>query len=165
MPLDDSFVADAIIIHDDKLMHSAAAPSKRSAKSIPAKQLKAQQTARYTSEIRDELFASGRSDASQSEDGLRLRQVGDAVNPNQDMDAMIKHHHDLQEKLTEEFLMLTRSLKDNVTVSGHVIQEDNKVMPTIYRNNKNITLSLFRFLELKKSSKATTFGKLCPTNF
>lgn len=101
-------------------MHSSASPSKKPAKSIPAKQLKAQQTARYTSEIRDELFAY-------SDDGLRLRQVGDAANPNLGMDAMIKHHHDLQEKLTDEFLMLTRSLKDNVTVAGHVIREDNKV--------------------------------------
>lgn len=44
-----------------------------------------------------------------------------------DLDAVLQHHTRLQEKQAEEFLQLTRSLKENISVAGHIVREDNKV--------------------------------------
>jgi hypothetical protein len=44
-----------------------------------------------------------------------------------DIDAVLKHHHDMQEQLAEQFLNLAKNLKENATAAGSVIKEDKQV--------------------------------------
>lgn len=44
-----------------------------------------------------------------------------------ELDAMLQHHQDMQEKLAEEMLSLARSLKNNTLAAQNVIKQDNQV--------------------------------------
>lgn len=45
-----------------------------------------------------------------------------------ELDAVLQHHQDMQEKLAEEMLGLARSLKNNTLAAQNVIKQDNQVM-------------------------------------
>ena len=45
-----------------------------------------------------------------------------------DVDTVIKHQQEIQEKLAEEMLALARSMKEQATVAHSIVKEDNKVM-------------------------------------
>jgi hypothetical protein len=55
-----------------------------------------------------------------------LRSTTSTVSPT-NSDDLIARQHNQQEQLSEQFLAITRALKNNVTVAGHVIREDNQV--------------------------------------
>lgn len=44
-----------------------------------------------------------------------------------ELDAVLQHHQDMQEKLAEEMLSLARSLKNNTLAAQNVIKQDNQV--------------------------------------
>ncbi|XP_060073200.1 vesicle transport protein USE1-like [Ylistrum balloti] len=44
----------------------------------------------------------------------------------EDIDSLIQHHHQMQERLADEMLMLTRNLKESVKDSGRIVREDTK---------------------------------------
>ena len=124
---------------------SGVGPSRSSpaADSISLRAIKSQARAQYTNDMRRELLG-GRSHLiwvladslvlGGSSGGLRLRSAGDALSTeNPDIDAVLKHHHGVQEQLAEEFLHLTRNLKENVTVAGHVVRDDTKVQPPLHQ--------------------------------
>lgn len=46
-----------------------------------------------------------------------------------ELDAVLQHHHSIQEKLAEEMLHLARNLKNNTLVAQNVIKQDNQVWP------------------------------------
>lgn len=58
-----------------------------------------------------------------SDSELRHRKLADS----EDAETIIGHQRGMHEKLTEEMLNLTRSLKESVRDSGRIVQEDNKV--------------------------------------
>ncbi|NXU47614.1 USE1 protein, partial [Turnix velox] len=45
-----------------------------------------------------------------------------------ELDAMLQHHQDMQEKLAEEMLSLARSLKNNTLAAQNVIKQDNQTL-------------------------------------
>ncbi|NWX17085.1 USE1 protein, partial [Aegotheles bennettii] len=45
-----------------------------------------------------------------------------------ELDAVLKHHQDMQEKLAEEMLSLARSLKNNTLAAQNVIKQDNQTL-------------------------------------
>ena len=45
-----------------------------------------------------------------------------------ELDAVLQHHQDMQEKLAEEMLSLARSLKNNTLAAQNVIKQDNQVV-------------------------------------
>lgn len=45
----------------------------------------------------------------------------------ENIDAILEKQNERQQQLAEEFLRMTRAMKDNVTAAGHVIRDDNKV--------------------------------------
>jgi hypothetical protein len=49
-----------------------------------------------------------------------------------DTDALVARQHEQQEQLAQQFLTMTRNLKENVTVAGHVIRSDNQVCVCYY---------------------------------
>lgn len=67
------------------------------------------------------IFLCRMDDFSDSE--LRHRKQADG----EDAETIIRHQRGMHEKLTEEMLNLTRSLKQSVRDSGRIVQEDNKV--------------------------------------
>lgn len=82
-----------------------------------------QNQARYEQEERDELL--GRKTVGNDKDSeLRHRKVADT----DDAETLIQHQRGKHEKLTEQMLHLTRSLKENVRDSGKIVQKDNKTL-------------------------------------
>ena len=63
---------------------------------------------------------------------LRLRKpttASDATSggTGDDIDTVLKHHHDIQEKLVEGMLHLVTDLKENAKVIGKIAQDDTAV--------------------------------------
>ncbi|MEQ2164202.1 SNAP receptor use1 [Goodea atripinnis] len=44
-----------------------------------------------------------------------------------ELDAVLQHHHNLQEKLAEDMLNLARNLKNNTLAAQNIIKQDNQV--------------------------------------
>lgn len=44
-----------------------------------------------------------------------------------ELDAVLQHHHSLQEKLAEDMLNLARNLKNNTLAAQNIIKQDNQV--------------------------------------
>jgi len=59
------------------------------------------------------------------DDGLRQRKRTQSTE--EDIDTVLKHHNEVQEKLAEEMVHLARNLKENARAAGRVVQEDTKV--------------------------------------
>nr|XP_022305409.1 vesicle transport protein USE1-like [Crassostrea virginica] len=81
----------------------------------------AREQARSQQDERDKLLGP-----KQPESQLRHRKVGEG----EDAETIIKHQRGMHEKLTEQMLNLTRSLKESVRDSGRIVQEDNKTLET-----------------------------------
>uniref|UniRef100_K1Q332 Vesicle transport protein USE1 n=1 Tax=Magallana gigas TaxID=29159 RepID=K1Q332_MAGGI len=80
-----------------------------------------QEQARSYQNERYELLGPKNSDSE-----LRHRKQADG----EDAETIIRHQRGMHEKLTEEMLNLTRSLKQSVRDSGRIVQEDNKTLDT-----------------------------------
>uniref|UniRef100_A0A3B5Q260 Vesicle transport protein USE1 n=2 Tax=Xiphophorus TaxID=8082 RepID=A0A3B5Q260_XIPMA len=80
-----------------------------------------QSKARFTGEMRDELLADG---------DLRNRRVLplDERQSAAELDAVMQHHHNLQEKLAEDMLNLARNLKNNTLAAQNIIKQDNQTL-------------------------------------
>lgn len=48
-----------------------------------------------------------------------------------ELDAVLQHHHSLQEKLAEDMLNLARNLKNNTLAAQNIIKQDNQVLHSI----------------------------------
>lgn len=81
------------------------------------KEISQLQDARYTNSLRRELF-----DGNDDQNGLRRR-----VNVGDDMNKAVKHYADIQEKLAEDMLSLTRNLKEQTETASKIIRKDTEV--------------------------------------
>ena len=45
----------------------------------------------------------------------------------EDVDTVIRHHAEMQERIAEEMLHLARNLKENAKASGQIVRDDNQV--------------------------------------
>uniref|UniRef100_A0A7D9NKK8 Vesicle transport protein USE1 n=1 Tax=Xenopus tropicalis TaxID=8364 RepID=A0A7D9NKK8_XENTR len=88
-----------------------------------------QTQARYTGEMRNELGS-----------------VSDDKQSAAELDAVLQHHHNLQEKLAEEMLRLTQNLKNNTLAAQNVIKQDNQTL------SHSIKLADQNFEKLKTES-------------
>lgn len=73
--------------------------------------------ARYTNSLRRDLLGG-----SDEQSGLRRR-----ANAGDDMNKAVKHYADLQEKLAEDMLMLTRNLREQTETASKIIKKDTEV--------------------------------------
>uniref|UniRef100_A0A4W5Q8T9 Vesicle transport protein USE1 n=1 Tax=Hucho hucho TaxID=62062 RepID=A0A4W5Q8T9_9TELE len=98
---------------------------------MPASKTVHMQTkARCTGEMRNELLGTGLSNKGNLETDLRNRR-GLALDERQsaaELDAVLQHHHNLQEKLAEDMLNLARNLKNNTLVAQNIIKQDNQTL-------------------------------------
>nr|XP_049585185.1 vesicle transport protein USE1 [Syngnathus scovelli] len=86
-----------------------------------------QTKARCTGEMRDELLGTG---LSLKETDLRNRR-GVPLDEQQsaaELDAILQHQHNLQEKIAEDMLNLARNLKNNTLAAQSIIKQDNQTL-------------------------------------
>ncbi|XP_032567833.1 vesicle transport protein USE1 [Chiroxiphia lanceolata] len=91
-----------------------------------------QTKARCTGQMRSELLGTDPLAINDSEElnirsgskGLQSDEKQSAV----ELDAVLQHHQDMQEKLAEEMLSLARSLKNNTLAAQNVIKQDNQTL-------------------------------------
>ncbi|KAM9795944.1 vesicle transport protein USE1 isoform X1 [Syngnathus typhle] len=86
-----------------------------------------QTKARCTGEMRDELLGTG---LSNKETDLRNRK-GVPLDEQQsaaELDAILQHQHNLQEKIAEDMLNLARNLKNNTLAAQSIIKQDNQTL-------------------------------------
>ncbi|NXF25818.1 USE1 protein, partial [Rhodinocichla rosea] len=90
-----------------------------------------QTKARCTGQMRSELLGTVRSVLlhrlsclCSAASGLTSDEKQSAV----ELDAVLQHHQDMQEKLAEEMLSLARSLKNNTLAAQNVIKQDNQTL-------------------------------------
>ncbi|XP_006803347.1 vesicle transport protein USE1 isoform X1 [Neolamprologus brichardi] len=91
------------------------------------KKVHTQTKARCTGEMRDELLGT----ASSGKDAdLRNRRCFplDERQSAAELDAVLQHHHNLQEKLAEDMLNLARNLKNNTLAAQNIIKQDNQTL-------------------------------------
>ncbi|KAG5850762.1 vesicle transport protein USE1 [Anguilla rostrata] len=104
---------------------------------MPASKTVHMQTkARCTGEMRNELMGNGSSSTDGKETDLRQRR-GLPVDEKQsaaELDAVLQHHHNLQEKLAEDMLSLARNLKNNTLAAQSIIKQDNQTLKQSMRH-------------------------------
>ncbi|XP_074019866.1 vesicle transport protein USE1 isoform X2 [Numenius arquata] len=88
-----------------------------------------QTKARCTGKMRSELlgtvcFGDSEELNVRKRKGLAPDEKQSAV----ELDAVLQHHQDMQEKLAEEMLSLARSLKNNTLAAQNVIKQDNQTL-------------------------------------
>lgn len=79
--------------------------------------------ARYQKQMREELLNKD------SESSVRQRKTSgmdtdEAVNDDREVDDLIRHHAEMQERIAEEMVHLARNLRENVSASGRIVRED-----------------------------------------
>uniref|UniRef100_A0A8C9Z4H7 Vesicle transport protein USE1 n=1 Tax=Sander lucioperca TaxID=283035 RepID=A0A8C9Z4H7_SANLU len=82
-----------------------------------------QTKARCTGEMRDELLGMSETDL-RNRRGLPLDERQSAA----ELEAVLQHHHNLQEKLAEDMLHLARNLKNNTLAAQNIIKQDNQTL-------------------------------------
>ncbi|KAM6236093.1 vesicle transport protein USE1 [Porphyrio hochstetteri] len=90
-----------------------------------------QTKARCTGKMRSELLGTDPLAIDDSEElSVRKRKglVSDEKQSAVELDAVLQHHQDMQEKLAEEMLSLARSLKNNTLAAQNVIKQDNQTL-------------------------------------
>ncbi|XP_063311514.1 vesicle transport protein USE1 [Pelobates fuscus] len=90
-----------------------------------------QTQARCTGEMRDELLGKTSLSPNDSGDFYPRKRKGSTSDDKQsaaELDAVLKHHHNMQEKLAEEMLRLTQNLKNNTLAAQSVIKQDNQTL-------------------------------------
>ncbi|NXX65752.1 USE1 protein, partial [Spizella passerina] len=85
-----------------------------------------QTKARCTGQMRSELLGTVRSLLLYRLSCLCL--TSDEKQSAVELDAVLQHHQDMQEKLAEEMLSLARSLKNNTLAAQNVIKQDNQTL-------------------------------------
>lgn len=81
--------------------------------------------------MRSELLGTDPLAISDSEEPNIRKRKGLAPDEKQsavELDAVLQHHQDMQEKLAEEMLSLARSLKNNTLAAQNVIKQDNQTL-------------------------------------
>ncbi|NXQ02034.1 USE1 protein, partial [Vidua macroura] len=93
-----------------------------------------QTKARCTGQMRSELLGTVRSALlllhrfKPCDPGCFEGLTSDEKQSAVELDAVLQHHQDMQEKLAEEMLSLARSLKNNTLAAQNVIKQDNQTL-------------------------------------
>jgi len=76
--------------------------------------------ANYAREVRRNLFNETDGTSKPKDEG-------------KDFETLTKYHHDMQEKVAKELLNLTKNLKQNTTLAGHIIKKDVETLESTKR--------------------------------
>lgn len=100
------------------------------------------QNEHYHSQMRKELLDT----QNDLQAGLRKR-GGNSINSSDNMGQAMKYYGDMQEKIAEDMLSLTRSLKEQTEIANKIIRRDTEVS----RNNYESVCEFLRQLDNKIS--------------
>lgn len=96
------------------------------------KEINQLQDAKYTNSLRRDLLGVSANDPN----GLRKRLTAGSSSGGDDMNQAMKHHANMQEKIAEDMLALTRNLKDQTETANKIIRRDTDVS-TNWCSNSN----------------------------
>ncbi|XP_035732548.1 vesicle transport protein USE1-like [Vespa mandarinia] len=85
-----------------------------------ATQIHQKTTARYNQELRAELF---HTEKGSLEDGIRHRFPSASIQ-DEDLDALVKYNRNIQEKIAENMLSMTSSMKEHALAASAIIKRD-----------------------------------------
>uniref|UniRef100_A0A8C5Q608 Vesicle transport protein USE1 n=1 Tax=Leptobrachium leishanense TaxID=445787 RepID=A0A8C5Q608_9ANUR len=105
-----------------------------------------QTQARCTGEMRDELLGKVSWYSADFYPRKRKGSTSDDKQSAAELDAVLQHHNNLQEKLAEEMLRLTQNLKNNTLAAQSVIKQDNQTL------NQSLKFADQNFEKLKTES-------------
>lgn len=83
------------------------------------------QESKYANAVRRDLLGISATDPANS---LRQRVKTTTNSGNEDMGQAIKHHANMQEKIAEDMLALTRNLKEQTEIANRIIRKDTEVL-------------------------------------
>ncbi|KAL0869881.1 hypothetical protein ABMA27_006083 [Loxostege sticticalis] len=112
-----------------------------------AQEIHQKTVAKYGVELRSELFG-----LEDPDDALRKRNIIKAPNftsnssSQEDIDSLLKYHQNMQEKVAENMVMLTRSLKEQSQIASTIIKADTEAL------KKSSELTDRNVMSLKKES-------------
>ncbi|KAJ8673447.1 hypothetical protein QAD02_004709 [Eretmocerus hayati] len=112
-----------------------------------ATQIHQKTTAKYGQEIRNELFQTN----SSSGNGLRQRLLNSNVQ-DQDLDALLKYNRNMQEKIAENMILMTKSMKEHALTASAIIKND---VSTLERSDKLSDNNSNMILFMKVAKKRT----------
>ncbi|KAJ0174144.1 hypothetical protein K1T71_010290 [Dendrolimus kikuchii] len=125
------------------LSHGAATTSTDAA----AQEIHQKTVVKYGVELRSELFG-----LEDSDDALRKRNIIKARNftsnssSQEDIDSILKYHQNMQEKVAENMVLLTKSLKEQSQIASTIIRGDTEAL------KKSSDLTDRNLMSLKKES-------------
>lgn len=95
-----------------------------------------QTQAKYANEIREELLGAHESRLPGLGQAVR-RRFGQAANRDElisdDAEAVLRHHHQMQEKVAQEMVSLAQNLKQNCLLANDIIRRDVEVSIRVWR--------------------------------
>lgn len=109
---------------------------------ISLKSVKMFHSARKVKDLRRELLGDDNEESKNVESsGLRFRKpIESSEKDNTNIDAVLKHHYEVQEDLADQFLTMTMHLKHNVTAAGQVVKEDRRIIERVHTTaEKNLS--------------------------
>ena len=74
---------------------------------------------------------------------MSSRLGGDQGSKQEDVDAVLQHHQNMQEKIADEMVKMAQSLKHTSMVASNIIKEDNKVCFITYIHSEWSSSSYF----------------------
>ncbi|CAL8348772.1 vesicle transport protein USE1 [Gadus morhua] len=114
----------------NQLLAPGRTPTIANERTPASKTVHMQTKARCTEEMRNELLGTDASGTGNANQDLRNRR-GVPLDERQtatELDAVLQHHHLLQEKLAEDMLHLARNLKNNTMAAQNIIKQDNQTL-------------------------------------
>lgn len=108
-------------VEPPKLASKLKSKSKTDSNDI-LKEVNQLQDAKYTSSLRRDLLGISANDSSD----LRKRATANGGG-SEDMTQAMKHHVNMQEKIAEDMLALTRNLKEQTQTANKIIRKDTDV--------------------------------------
>ncbi|XP_066551727.1 vesicle transport protein USE1 [Amia ocellicauda] len=133
----------------NQLLAPGRNPTTANERTPASKTVHMQTKARCTGEMRNELLGEVSSRPGGSDTDIRQRR-GVPLDEKQsaaELDAVLQHHHNLQEKLAEEMLSLARSLKNNTLAAQNMIKQDNQTL------TQSMRMADLNFEKLKTESE------------
>lgn len=109
------------------------------------KEIQSIKNAKIHNDLRKELFGGENT-------GLRQRNITGAGEDN--LDQAVKHYSDLQEKLAEDMLLLTKNLKEQTITANMIIKKDTEVVSNSTKvSDRNYDLLQSESTKLQEHSK------------
>lgn len=87
------------------------------------------QDSKYANSLRRDLLGGGNANLRQRVNTTANSSVGsgDSNSTGGDMSQAMKHHENMQEKIAEDMLALTRNLKEQTEIANRIIRKDTEV--------------------------------------